>query len=116
MSETANSVGGMMPRDLAESVIARRAEGESSAIFPTSVLETCEAERLIETAVVIDGEIGTEHDADAAADLAHAPRGDVWPGVIEKPQTAVVLSRGEVRREQKNECREQRSNVRSLAS
>ena len=38
MSETANSVGGMMPRDWAASVRARRAEGESSAIFPTSVV------------------------------------------------------------------------------
>src|SRR4051812_50225357 len=38
MSDTANSTGGVMPRDLADSVMARRAEGESSAIFPTSVV------------------------------------------------------------------------------
>jgi hypothetical protein len=74
--------------------------------FPVGVLKTGEAERLVEAAIVGDGEIGTEDDADAASDLADAPRGNIGPGAVEKAKTAVVGGRGKAGREKENECGE----------
>ena len=82
-------------------------------LLPVRALEAGEAERLIEAAVVSDGEVRAEDHADAAADLAHAVRGHVGPCVIEKARADVVERRGGTGQE-KDERPEKWQNARAF--